>query len=61
MICVSHDKGGGASTPPPPPPTPADAAQRVDRQLVDGRRKRLGYQQTILGGGQSQSKTILGD
>lgn len=61
MIVTVHEKGGGASTPPPPPPSPADAAQRVDRTLVEGRKRRLGYQATILGGGTTGNKSILGE
>lgn len=61
MISVTHDKGGGAATPPPPPPSPADAAQRVDRTLVEGRKRRLSYQSTILGGGNTGGKSILGE
>lgn len=60
MITMTHFKGGGQSAPPPPPPTPDNAAQRVDRTLVEGRRRRLGYTASILGGGGAKN-TILGE
>lgn len=61
MISTVHEKGGTGPVAPPPPPTPANAGQRVDRQLTDGRKRRLGYQATILGGSQSEkSGSILG-
>lgn len=60
MIDVICMKGGGTPPPPSPPPAPADSAKRVDRTLVEGRRKRLGYTASLLGGSTDKGGSLLG-
>ena len=59
-MIIEHLKGGTPSAP-PPPPAPVDAGSRVDKNLLMGRKKRMGYQSTVLGGGSDQSKSLLGN
>jgi hypothetical protein len=57
MVDVVHMKGGGSPGTPrmlPPPPGSDQAAKLVDRTLLAGRKRRLGYKQTILGGGDQE-------
>lgn len=62
MIYIAHSKGD-ASPPTPPPATPDSAAKDVERTLLTGRRKRMGYEQTILtlgGNGQNSNNNLGG-